>query len=89
MHSTFKFLSGVDNIAIMRMFYQCAEHFVENEDMNLYMTPFKYQFRFHNVLIKNLTYRSFPDLGYVGYTFVMKYQNYTHTLIHINPITNA
>ena len=90
MNNTFKFLGGgLDNNEIVQMFHQCAKYFVENENLELYITPFKYQFGFHNIMIKELTYRPFPTLDCIGYMFVMTYQNHSRSLMHIKKLNDA
>ena len=83
MASAFKFLVGVNEFDIISIFHQCAEHFVENEDVDLFISPFKYQYNWHNILIKSISVSPVPNLGIIVYSLHMEYQNYNRMTIRV------
>ena len=83
MASAFKFLGGTNELDIISIFHECAEHFVENEDADLFMTPFNYQYNWYNIRIKNITINPIPNLGIIVYSLQMEYQNHSRLTMRV------
>ena len=86
MASAFKFLGGVDELEIFSIFHQCAEHFIQNENVDLFVSPFNYQFNWYNISIKSVNYNIMPTIGCIVYTLQMEYQNCSRLITRVNPL---